>query len=39
MSQKSSSLSQLALQKFKKNFWGVFSLVYIGLVGVVSVFA
>lgn len=39
MSQNSSSLSQLALQKFKKNFWGVFSLIYIGLVGIISVFA
>ncbi|WP_405292486.1 ABC transporter permease [Algibacter sp. Ld11] len=39
MSSKSSSLKQLALQKFKKNFWGVFSLCFIGLVGFVSVFA
>ena len=39
MSQNSSSLSQIALQKFKKNFWGVFSLIYIGLVGIISVFA
>lgn len=39
MSKNSSSLSQLALQKFKKNFWGVFSLIYIGLVGIISVFA
>ena len=39
MSQNSSSLSQLALQKLKKNFWGVFSLIYIGLVGIISVFA
>ncbi|GAL79248.1 oligopeptide transport system permease protein OppC [Algibacter lectus] len=40
MSSKSSSLKQLALQKFKKNFWGgVFSLCFIGFVGVVSVFA
>ncbi|MDN3666045.1 ABC transporter permease [Algibacter miyuki] len=39
MSSKSSSLKQLALQKFKKNFWGVFSLGFIGFVGVVSVFA
>ncbi|MEL0457258.1 ABC transporter permease [Flavobacteriaceae bacterium SZ-1-7] len=36
---KSSSLKQLALQKFKKNFWGVFSFVFIVFVGIVSVFA
>jgi len=39
MSSTSNSLKQLALQKFKKNFWGVFSLCFIGLVGGVSVFA
>ncbi|WP_372756392.1 ABC transporter permease [Mariniflexile sp.] len=39
MSQTSSSLKQLALQKFKKNFWGVFSCCFIILVGIVSVFA
>ncbi|MDB2463144.1 ABC transporter permease [Algibacter sp.] len=39
MSHKSNSLKQLALQKFKKNFWGVFSFYFIILVGVVSVFA
>ena len=33
------SLSHLALQKFKKNFWGVFSFGIIVLVGLVSVFA
>ncbi len=33
------SLTHLALQKFKKNFWGVFSLGIIVLVGLVSVFA
>lgn len=33
------SLSHLALQKFKKNFWGVFSLGIIILVGLLSVFA
>ncbi len=33
------SLSQLALQKFKKNFWGVFSFWFIILVGLVSIFA
>ena len=35
----SHSLRQLALQKFKKNFWGVFSFYFIVLVGMVSVFA
>ena len=39
MSPKSNSLKQLALQKFKRNFWGVFSFCFIILVGVVSVFA
>ncbi|MFD0991545.1 ABC transporter permease [Mariniflexile jejuense] len=39
MSHKSSSLKQLALQKFKKNFWGVFSFCFIILVGIISVFA
>jgi len=39
MSTKSHSLKQLALQKFKKNFWGVFSLYFIIVVGLVSVFA
>ncbi|AUP78574.1 ABC transporter permease [Flavivirga eckloniae] len=39
MSHTSSSLKQLALQKFKKNFWGVFSFCFIILVGLVSVFA
>ncbi|MDO5979817.1 ABC transporter permease [Flavivirga spongiicola] len=39
MSHKSSSLKQLALQKFKKNFWGVFSFCFIVFVGLVSVFA
>lgn len=34
-----SSLSKLALQKFKKNFWGVFSFYFIVFVGLVSVFA
>ena len=36
---KSNSLKKIALQKFKKNFWGVFSLCFIILVGVVSIFA
>ncbi|WP_223032823.1 ABC transporter permease [Hanstruepera marina] len=39
MSNKSNSLSQLALQKYKKNFWGVFSLVFIAIVGLVSIFS
>src|SRR5690606_3167522 len=39
MSLTSQSLKQLALQKFKKNFWGVFSFCFILLVGLVSVFA
>jgi len=39
MSQQSNSLSQLALQKFKKDFWGVFSLGFIVFVGVISIFA
>ena len=33
------SLWQLALQKFKQNFWGVFSFLFIVLVGLVSIFA
>ncbi|MBU3821059.1 ABC transporter permease [Flavobacteriaceae bacterium XHP0103] len=39
MSHNSSSLKQLALQKFKKDFWGVFSFSFIVLVGFVSIFA
>lgn len=39
MSHTSSSLKQLALQKFKKNFWGVFSCFFIVFVGIISVFA
>ncbi len=39
MSSQSHSLKQLALQKFKKNFWGVFSLYFIILVGLISLFA
>lgn len=39
MSQNSNSLTQLALQKFKKNFWGVFSLGIIVTIGLLSVFA
>ncbi|MCB4797270.1 ABC transporter permease [Neotamlana laminarinivorans] len=39
MVKKSNSLKQLALQKFKKNFWGVFCFIYIVIVGLISVFA
>lgn len=39
MSANTSSLSTLALQKFKKNFWGVFSFWFIVFIGSVSVFA
>ena len=39
MSSNSLSLKQLALQKFKRNFWGVFSFYFILLVGFISVFA
>lgn len=36
---KNNSLTALALQKFKKNFWGVFSFVAIVCIGLVSIFA
>lgn len=39
MGNQSNSLTSLALQKFKKNFWGVFSLGIIVGIGLVSVFA
>lgn len=39
MSNQNNSLSKLALQKFKKNFWGVFSLAIIVCIGLTSVFA
>ena len=39
MGNQSNSLTTLALQKFKKNFWGVFSLGIIACIGVISVFA
>ena len=39
MGHKSNSLKQLALQKFKKNFWGVFSFYFIIFIGLISVFA
>ncbi|WP_407557351.1 ABC transporter permease [Winogradskyella sp. 4-2091] len=39
MANKNNSLSRLALQKFKKNFWGVFSLGLIACIGFISIFA
>ena len=39
MAHKSSSLTQLALQKFRKNFWGVFSFRLIAIIGFVALFA
>ncbi|RSK41948.1 ABC transporter permease [Mangrovimonas spongiae] len=39
MSRESNSLTALALQKFKRNFWGVFSFLFIILIGLISVFA
>jgi len=39
MSKANHSLTSLALQKFKKNFWGVLSFWFIVLVGLISVFA
>ncbi len=39
MSQRANSLTGLALQKFKRNFWGVLSLVYILLCGLAALFA
>jgi peptide/nickel transport system permease protein len=39
MSDSTGSLSKLALQKFKHNFWGVFSFWFIVFVGIISVFA
>ena len=39
MSKTNQSLTAIALQKFKKNFWGVFSLGYIGVMIFLSVFA
>ena len=39
MSRKPNSLKGLALQKFKKDFWGVFSFAYIIIVGILAVFA
>ncbi|MBU2939223.1 ABC transporter permease [Lacinutrix sp. C3R15] len=39
MSSNTNSLSALALQKFKNNFWGVFSFWFIVCIGLISVFA
>ena len=39
MSNNARSLKQLALQKFKKDFRGVFSFIFILLVGLISIFA
>ena len=39
MSLNNNSLTQLALQKFEKNFWGVFSLCIMVMMGLLSVFA
>lgn len=39
MSDKPQSLTAIALQKFKKNFWGVFSFWFIVILIVLSVFA
>ncbi|NNE33504.1 MAG: ABC transporter permease [Winogradskyella sp.] len=33
------SLSSIALQKFKSNFWGVFSIAIIGVIGLIAIFA
>ncbi len=37
MAKKNNSLTSLALQKFKKNFWGVFSLLIIICIGLLSI--
>ena len=39
MGNQNNSLTSLALQKFKKNFWGVFSLGIIACIGLISIFA
>ncbi|MGJ5642501.1 ABC transporter permease [Formosa sp. S-31] len=36
---KTQSLKDLALQKFKHDFWGVFSLAFVLIVGLVAIFA
>lgn len=38
MNQKATSLSKLALQKFKKNFWGVFSFCFLICCALVAIF-
>jgi peptide/nickel transport system permease protein len=39
MAHKSTSLTGIALQKFKKNFWGVFSFTFVLLIGFCALFA
>ncbi|MEX2349941.1 MAG: ABC transporter permease [Flavobacteriaceae bacterium] len=39
MSNKTTSLTRLALQKFKKNFWGVFSFCFLCACALVAIFA
>ncbi len=39
MSHKSTSLSGIALQKFKQNFWGVFSFSFVLIIGLCALFA
>jgi peptide/nickel transport system permease protein len=39
MSHKSTSLRSLALQKFKKNFWGVLSFAVISIYALIAIFA
>ncbi|WP_405369779.1 ABC transporter permease [Nonlabens sp. Asnod2-A12] len=39
MSHKSTSLSSIALQKFKKNFWGVLSFIVILFYAIIALFA
>ncbi|MBO6880682.1 ABC transporter permease [Winogradskyella sp.] len=39
MANQNNSLTSLALQKFKKNFWGVFSFGIIVCIGLISIFA
>ncbi len=36
---RATSLTGIALQKFKKNFWGVFSLCFLGICVLVAIFA
>jgi peptide/nickel transport system permease protein len=39
MQNKSTSLTKIALQKFKKNFWGVFSLAFLVVCTLIAIFA